>query len=63
MKKTNTPDVRIGRPPKREARVPTWRVNLTLDKTTLDKLKVLGEGNLSAGVRIAVASVKAKALA
>lgn len=53
--------VRIGRPMKNEARVLTWRVNLTLDKATIDKLKALGNGNISAGVRVAAAKAKAVA--
>lgn len=45
----NTP--RKGRPPLPGGAV---RVNLTLDRRTIERARALGDGNLSAGIRKAV---------
>lgn len=44
----------VGRPT--EIDRPTRRVYLTLDDETIEKAKRIGNGNVSAGVRMAVAS-------
>lgn len=45
-----------GRPPV-VGDVPARRVNVTLDQTTVDRASDLGSGNLSAGLRMAVAHI------
>lgn len=40
--------------------VDTVRVNVTLDQSTIDNAREIGDGNLSAGIRIAVAKASKK---
>jgi hypothetical protein len=46
----NEPKTKRGRKPMIDAEAMA-RIGLTLDKMTLRKLRVLGDGNVSAGVR------------
>lgn len=48
----------VGRPT--EINRPTRKVYLTLDDQTIEKAKAIGEGNVSAGVRKAVAGKRVK---
>jgi len=40
--------------------VDTMRVNVSLDQATIDNARDIGDGNLSAGIRIAVAKASKK---
>ena len=40
--------------------VDTVRVNVSLDQATIDQARDIGDGNLSAGIRIAVAKASKK---
>lgn len=57
MKKQIKP-AKIGRAT--EIEEPTERTNLSLDVATRDKAKRIGDGNISRGVRLAVAKFKIK---